>query len=182
MREDVIENLNQIKLFSVKNAQVPLLPTVLYHASLYSGLKRLDPEKGQGFGIWMQGKIKEAAHFALSRSTNPMTGQRYDGVSPTVYEMDAQFKKLAIFPDEVSLYSFSVHQNNQNLNLSYQHMRQLLVAEGFDGIFLMKEQTVSAIVPDAISIKIEHDAIPLYTDLVKPELVSRFGRDPFLAP
>lgn len=181
-RADVAESLRRIREFSEENRASVHISSLLYHASLQAGLTTLDPQKGQGFGIWMQPKLKEAAHFALSRSTNPNSGQRYDGVTPTIYEIEPNFKNLAIFPDESSLYAFSVGEEGPYLGINYHQMRKLLQSEGYDGIFLLKEKTVSAIVSSSIAVKEEHDAVPLYMDLVKPSLVARFGRDPFLAP
>jgi len=181
-RAEVVESLLRIREFSEDNKTSVVMPSPLYHASLQAGLTTLDPEKGQGFGIWMQPKLKEAAHFALSRSTNPNSGQRYDGVTPTIYEIEPNFKNLAIFPDESALYAFSVDEGMPHLGIDYHQMRKLLQSEDYDGIFLLKEQTVSAIVASSITIKEEHDAVPLYMDLVRPGLLARFGRDPFLAP
>lgn len=181
-RADVVECLRRIREFSEENKSGVHVPSPLYHASLQAGLTTLDPQKGQGFGIWMQPKLKEAAHFAVSRSTNPNSGQRYEGVSPTIYEIEPNFKNLAIFPNESALYAFSVCEEAPYLGIDYHQMRKLLQGEGFDGIFLLKEQTVSGIVSSSIAVKEEHDAVPLYMDLVKPSLVARFGKDPFLAP
>lgn len=181
-RADVMESLRRIREFSEENRASVQIFSPLYHASLYAGLKNLDPEKGQGFGIWMQSKLREAAHFALSRSTNPNSGQRYDGVSPTIYEIEPNFKNLAIFPNESALYAFSVSENSPYLGIGYHQIRKLLESEGYDGIFLIEEQTISAIVSTAINIIEEHNAIPFYVDLVRPGLVARFGKDPFLAP
>ena len=181
-RADVMDSLRRIREFSEENKAAVYIPSPLYHASLYASLEILDPGKGQGFGIWMQPKLKEAAHFALSRSTNPNSGQRYDGVSPTIYEIEPHFKNLAIFPNESALYAFSVCEESPYLGIDYHQMRKLLQSEGYDGIFLLKEQTVSAIVSSSVTVKEEHDAVPLYMDLVRPGLVARFGRDPFLAP
>lgn len=181
-RADVIERIRRIREFSEDNKAAVHIPSPLYHASMNAGLTTLDPEKGQGFGIWMQPKLKEAAHFALSRSTNPNSGQRYDGVSPTIYEIEPNFKNLAIFPNESALYDFSVDEEVSYLGINYHQMRKLLLSEGYDGIFLMKEQTLSAIVSSSITVKEEYDAVPFYMDLVRPELVARFGKDPFLAP
>ena len=181
-RADVMESLRRIREFSEDNKVAVNIPSPLYHASLHSDLVTLDPEKGQGFGIWMQPKLKEAAHFALSRSTNPGSGQRYEGVSPTIYEIEPQFKNLAIFPDESSLYAFSVGEDCPHLGIDFHQMRKLLQSEGYDGIFLIKEQTISAIASSSITVKQEYDAVPFYIDLVRPGLVARFGKDPFLAP
>lgn len=181
-RADVMESLRRIREFSEENRASVHISSLLYHASLHAGLEILDPEKGQGFGIWMQPKLKEAAHFAVSRSTNPNSGQRYEGVSPTIYEIEPNFKNLAIFPNESALYAFSVCEEDPYLGIDYHQMRKLLQSEGFDGIFLLKEQTVSAIVSSSITVKQEHDAVPFYIDLVRPELLARFGKDPLLAP
>lgn len=181
-RADIMESLSRIREFSSKNSAELHISSPLYHASLYAGLKILDPSKGQGFGIWMQTKLKEAAHFALSRSTNPDSGQRYDGVSPTIYEIETNFKNLAIFPNEFALYAFSVGEERPYRGINYHQMRKLLESEGYDGIFLIEQKTISAIVPTAINIIAEHNAIPFYVDLVRPGLVARFGKDPFLAP
>lgn len=181
-RADVMESLDQIREFSEENKASLQISSPLYHASLYAGLEALDPDKGQGFGIWMQPNLKEAAHFALSRSTNPNSGQRYEGVSPTIYEIEPQFKNLAIFPNESVLYAFSVCEESLYLGINYHQMRKLLESEGYDGIYLLEEKTVSAIAATSINIKQEHNAVPFYIDLVRPGLVARFGKDPFLAP
>lgn len=181
-RADVMESLRRIKEFSEENRASVHIPSLLYHASLHAGLEILDPDKGQGFGIWMQPKLKEAAHFAVSRSINPNSGQRYEGVSPTIYEIEPQFKNLAIFPNESALYAFSVCEEAPYLAIDYHQMRKLLESEGYDGIYLLEEKTVSAIAATSINIKQEHNAVPFYIDLVRPGLVARFGKDPFLAP
>lgn len=182
VQPDVLRRLDKIRVFSSHHQDSIHLPSPLYHASLYAGLHFLDPDQGQGFGIWMQGNLKEAAHFAVSRSRNPGTGKNYDGANPTIYEIEPTFKNLAIFPDEAALYSFSVDSNADSCGLTYHEMRRSLEGAGYDGIFLLKEKTVAAMISSTLRIKGEHDAIPLYTTLVKLDLVSRFGKDPFPAP
>lgn len=176
---DITESLLKIHAFSEQNAHQIHLPAPLYHASIYANLTQLSPEKGQGFGVWMQGNLKEAAHFAVCRSFDILTGKPYEGTAPSIYEMETSFKKIAIFPNESALYAFSIDGKNRPVDFSFHQMRDALSQDGYDGIYLLAEKTISSISAETIQIKREMNAIPLYQELVLPSLIQKLGRDPF---
>ena len=58
------------------------------------------------------------------------------------------------------------------------NVRRALVAAGYDGIHLLRENTFSVLDSQAITIIGEHDPVPIYNQHVRPRLSMTHG-DPF---
>lgn len=165
-----------------------VIPDPAYHASKYSELETLDPEMGQGLGVWFRDDLDGAAHFCVSRCSHPMTGERYEGVEPTIYEAKLNVKNFAVFPNEQALYSMSIPEEGDPDELHYapgkfnefSGIRETLKAAGYDGIYLMEEGTLSVLDSSAIEVVEEHDPIPIFNEHVRPHLSSRHdGEEPY---
>lgn len=170
--------LAKIEIYSALHKKDVLISPVLYHASLYSGITRFDPARGQGLGVWAATDLAETAHFAMSRSRDPKNGQCYAGAVPTIYKIEPCFKRLAIFPNEICLYSFKVDES-QTADTHYypclDEIRDTLVTAGFDGIYLQEEGTFSALQPEAYIIQACYDPLPIFERDVLPKLRAEFG-------
>ena len=163
-----------------------VLPDTLYHASLHSGLDTLDPSRGQGLGVWFQEDLVEAAHFAVSRSTQPGTGEKYPDADPSIYEAKLNLSNIAVFPSEISLYDYGIEEDGDDEDLmfkphglNFDEIRTLLSEQGYDGIYLQDRETFAVINADAIEIVAEHDPLPIYNQHVRPRLTERTGSNPF---
>ena len=145
----------------------PHLNKSLFHGSLYGWLETLDPTRGQGLGVWFQSSLKDAASFALSRSKTIAHVDEDKFLTQTVYEAELSFQKIAIFPDEVSLYRFYIEHEDDpeelqfGPELEFREIREALLKEGYEGIWLFQENTVSALVAPAIKLVSEYDASTL---------------------
>ncbi len=181
------EEVMLARISGLSEAQKVLIdvPDRVYHASKHAGLETLDPEMGQGLGVWFQDSLNDAAHFCVSRCSNPMTGERYEDVEPSIYEARLHMKQLAVFPDESSLYSMSIHQEGDPEDFQFppgkfnefSGVRQTLKAAGYDGIYLLEEGTFSALDSSVIEILDAHDPIPIFNEHVRPNLSARRSDD-----
>lgn len=179
--------LERIARFSEQHKDSIQVPERLFHASLHGGLPALDPEVGQGLGVWFQKELIGAAHFCVSRNTQPSTHTPYPDTALSIYEISLNARRLAIFPDEGSLYQMGIEEEGDDDDLRFKpadlqnlhDVRRALVAAGYDGIHLLKEGTFSALDSQAITIIREHDPIPLYNAHIRPRFeASSFG-DPY---
>lgn len=164
------------------------VPEPAYHASKYSALEALDPEMGQGLGVWFSDDLHDSAHFCVSRCSHPMTGERYEEVEPSIYEVKLNVQNFAVFPDEDSLYTMGILEEDDPDDLrfapgkfnEFSGVRETLKAAGYDGIYLMEQGTLSVLDPAAIEILDEHDPLPIFNEHVRPNLPARRdGDEPF---
>ncbi len=177
--------LERIARFSEEQQSQIDVPDALYHASLHKNLPSLDPEVGQGLGVWFQRDLASAAHFCVSRSCNPMTDEPYPDADPSIYEAQLNVKNFAVFPDEISLYNLRIQDpdDGDDLKFSPEHfsnlhnVRKSLVEAGYDGIYLMREGTFSAIDSAAIEVVEEHDPFPIFNAEIRPNLPQQTGGD-----
>lgn len=183
--DEMLRRLEQQSL-SVKNTIET--PSPLYHASIRKNLTVLDPAIGQGLGIWLLGDLRQAAHFCVSRATDPRAypGSRYIDADPSIYEVRATMSRIAVFPNEVSLYHFYIEQDHDpayyplySMHTCMHDTRDLLLSEGYNAIHLLAEGTFSVIQADAIEIVQAHDPFPIYNRSIRDGLIKRFRTDPY---
>lgn len=121
-----------------------------YHGSGDSTIREFDPRLGQGLGTWLTQNEGSAAHFALSRWYGKQA-------SPTVYSVSISPRRVAVFKDEMSLYSFQpngVGNYKRTAEISrLSQVMDILLAAGYDLVFLQKEQTFSVLDPNIATIQ-----------------------------
>lgn len=162
--------LERIERFSEQNRDSFEVPDRLYHASVYTGLPLLDPEIGQGLGVWFQDSLVSAAEIGVYRCLNPKTGKPYEDTNPSIYEAALNIKNFAVFPDEGSLYQMAIQNPDDDYDLRFKpqaffdlhNIRRALVSAGYDGVYLLREETFSALDSRAITIVREHDPFHIY--------------------
>ena len=142
--------LGRIKDYAQEHADDIDVPDSLYHASLQKGLPQLDPELGQGLGVWFQEDLIASSHFAVSRSHDPKTSEPYPDANPSIYEVQLDVKNFAVFPNEISLYELSIPQdgdeNDDDLSFppgrisDLHEVRKILVEAGYDGYICKKKK------------------------------------------
>ncbi len=181
--------LDRLGKFSSDNIGNIDIPNTVYHGSIRSGIKNLDPTRGQGYGAWWQSDLHEAANFAISRSTDPRSIRNrkfYDGAEPTVYAGNLDIKQLAVFPNEDALYGLAIpfESDSEEIRLNnwafdHPHLaREVLLSQGYDGIYLLAEKTIATTTPDAHEIVGEYPAIPIFNKHVRPRLEAQHpGKD-----
>lgn len=151
-------------------------PEKMFHGSPYAGTKNFDVERGQGFGVWFQNSLEHAAWFAVERC-------RYlDEAKPSVYEASLAFKKLAVFPSEISLYNVHIPIPNDPVQEvspirpdGFSEIASIFRTKGYDGIFLEDRDTFSALQPEVITIKAEYPALPIFNKTKLPEIQRQWG-------
>ncbi len=180
--------LGRIARLSEQHKDSIQVPERLFHGGLRGGLKALDPEVGQGLGVWFQKDLIETAHYCVSRNTQTSTLTPYPNTAPSIYEVSLNVKKFAVFPDELSLYSLAIVEPGDDNDLRFyppselhnlHNVRRTLVAAGYDGIHLLDRQTFSALDSQAITIIREHDPIPLYNEHIRPKFEGSSFGDPY---
>ena len=162
--------LERIARFSEQNKGFIQVPDTLYHSSVYSNLPFLDPEIGQGLGVWFQDDLSSAAEIGVFRCLDPLTGTPYPNTCPSIYEATLNVKSFAIFPDEGALYQMAIQEPEDDDDLKFKpqefydlhNIRRALVGAGYDGIYLLREETFSALDSQAITIIREHDPYEIY--------------------
>lgn len=177
--------LPRIRALSEEQTGKFVVPDPVYHGGTQSGLTSLDPSKGQGYGTWFQDGLHEAAHFAVSRSTHQDSdGNRafYEGYAPSVYEARLNVQRYAVFRSEEDLYRLAVPEEGDSEDIAFNNWafrnphaaREVLVSQGYDGIYLMDRHTFAAIKPEAIEIVGEYEAIPIFNVRVRPKIEAKF--------
>lgn len=162
--------LERIARFSELHKGFIQVPDTLYHSSVYSNLPFLDPEVGQGLGVWFQNDLACAAEIGVFRCRDPFTGKPYPDTSPSIYEASLNVKNYAVFQDEGALYQMAVHEPDDDNELRFKpyelhdlhNIRHALVSAGYDGIYLLREETFSVLDSQAIKIVREHDPYEIY--------------------
>ena len=151
MEQRYLEVMRQrLEAFSAQHNSKVTLPDTFYHASLHVGITELDPTRGQGLGVWFVDNIEKAKAFAASRCKQAH--------SPAIYEVSLSFQRVAVFPDELSLFTCYLPEANDNEDfligsqLSPALIRQSLLDANYDGIALISEGTYSALDNNTINI------------------------------
>jgi hypothetical protein len=128
------------KFLATKQCSPMDLPAMGYHGSPRSGIKNLDPEKGEGIGTWFFPE-ESASGVALFAGRSFFGRMQETEPAPTVYKAEVHSSKTAVFESEDEMRCLGLLDFFNASGSSFQpcersEVRQALLRHGFDSIFL----------------------------------------------
>jgi hypothetical protein len=168
--------LPRIAGYSDRHRVTVVVPEKMYHGSPYADIREFDVTRGQGLGTWFQPNSVEAARFSVDRS-------RYlEHATPSVYEAKLNFSCLAVLPCELDLYGLRLVPDESEKGweaspFSLSEIGKIIRREGYDGIYLQKEDSFSALDARAIQILSEQRASPIFNEQIRPRLERGMGKN-----